>query len=258
MSRRYFVPILSQKKEYQKCKALKDKLRRQYISRLNVDLKDFNKAAERLRRTFQYRGAQSIYVSLHPCLEQVRFNALMDGKFLIVPDANFVRGFYLLDPGNVRAKDRLAAVRSSSRMKKFGMKLNPSKKIHVPKIKLAVFDVLIACNNCGSVLNDGNGFMDLALSILNFLGWLDKDFAVAVTPIYKGFSDFNCEQLVMKENDWWADLIISSESVIYPPKPDTNFPPLIGEILDPKRIKRSDVLFYIFNKMLKFPIRSLS
>ncbi len=258
MSKRYFVPTLSQKREYQRYKALKDKLRRQYISRLNVDLKDFNKAAERLRRTFQYRGAQSVYVSLHPCLEQVRFNALMDGKFLIVPDANFVKGFYLLDPGKVRAKDKLAAVRSSSRMKKFGVKLNPSKKFPIPKIKLAIFDSLIACNDCGAVLNDGNGFMDLALSILNFLGWLDKDFAVTVTPIYKGLSDFSCRQLVMKENDWWADLIISPENVIYPTKPDTSFTPLIGEILDPRRIKRSDVLFYIFNKMLKFPIKSLS
>ncbi len=240
---RRFRLKLRDRNQYQKLKSVKDSLRRTFKNRNIFSNEDFNKASERLRGSFQYKGARLVYVSLHPALEQVRFNALLDNKFLVVPDAGLNKGFYLLDPVRIRFRNRLAAVRSSAGIRKYGVKLDYRKK-RALKVKLVISEALCACPVSGAVLGDGMGFLDLNLAVLNFLGWLDSN---PVTAIIVGSDGVSLQgKIVMKENDWWADLVVCPSEVFYASKPAFSTPVLIAEILDEKRIRRSDVLFHIF------------
>ncbi len=239
---------LRNKAQYQKLKSLKDSLRERFKDRKAFSDGDFNRASERLRRSFQYRGSRLIYTSLHPALEQVRFNALLDNKFLIVPDASLRKGFYLLDPGRIRFKNRLAAIRSSAGIRKYGIKLDFRKR-NALKVKLVISEALCACPVTGAVLGDGMGFLDLNLAVLNFLGWLDSNAITAI--IVSSYDDALLPgEIVMKENDWWADLVVCPSEVFYTSKPPVSTPVLTAEILEEKRIRRSDVLFYIFKNPL--------
>ena len=56
-----------------------------------------NRAAERLRRLEVYRRAKTIMVPPDQAQLQVRINALLDGKRLIMATPGLRDGFYLLD-----------------------------------------------------------------------------------------------------------------------------------------------------------------
>ena len=56
------------------------------------------KIAEAIRRQDAYRQCRQIFVSPSPDLAQIRINALLDGKELVVSGPGLKEGFYQLRP----------------------------------------------------------------------------------------------------------------------------------------------------------------
>jgi 5-formyltetrahydrofolate cyclo-ligase len=82
-----------------------------------------NKTAERLRGLAIYREARTIMVPPDQAQLQVRVNAIMDGKRLIMATPGLRDGFYLLHRGEIKAKVWQQAARSSG-VRRFGKRLN--------------------------------------------------------------------------------------------------------------------------------------
>ena len=78
-----------------------------------------NKAAERLRRLDIYQQARTVMVPPDQAQLQVRINALLDGKRLIMATPGLRDGFYLLEKGTIKVKDLRGAARSSG-VRRFG------------------------------------------------------------------------------------------------------------------------------------------
>ncbi|HDL90621.1 MAG TPA: hypothetical protein ENG14_06935 [Thermodesulforhabdus norvegica] len=246
-SKDHFQPRLRNRRVFYALKRAKEKLRTDILSGRNPDEHGFRQAAERLRGTFVYRGARVIYVSIHPFTEQIRFNALMDNKVLVLPDAQLQKGFFLLDPASIHPRNRLKSVRPSG-IRKFGKQIDFVKKRN-PFIQLAITEVLTACTETGALVGDGSGHFDLQTAVLNFLGWFSPGWSVIAVTDH--LPRLTAGTIPMKENDRWANLVAVPERVFYTTIPDTPEPTLIGEILDRKRIRRSDLLFHIFSKRAK-------
>lgn len=250
--RKCFRPYIKDKDKYERQRQDKEALRRHLLSlsdpvemvhRMEGSLK---KCSERLRSLPAYRKAQIMYVSLNPLMEQVRYNALMDGKMLVVPSPQLKRGFFLLDPSSITPSTRLAAVRTN-RVEQFGRKIN-FKADKKPFIDLTISEVVAADVRTGALLCDGTGFYDLHLGIMGLLGWLKRDCIVVACPGIENSEDpFD---IPVKENDSIADYVVMASGIARVNKDGSGRPPLIGEILDARTIRRSDVLFYIFRELL--------
>src|SRR3989339_859242 len=68
------------------------------------------KSAELVRRLERYRDAKRIFVGPTARLQQIRINALTDGKELLVPAPGLKEGFYLLAPYEIPFKHLSFAV----------------------------------------------------------------------------------------------------------------------------------------------------
>ncbi|MBU3937029.1 MAG: hypothetical protein KKD53_05830, partial [Proteobacteria bacterium] len=68
------------------------------------------KSAEIVRRLEKYRDAKRIFVGPTARLQQIRINALTDGKELLVPAPGLKEGFYLLAPYEIPFKHLAFAV----------------------------------------------------------------------------------------------------------------------------------------------------
>jgi len=133
------------------------------------DLLGAGKIAEALRRLEAYRQCRQLFVSPAPALAQIRINALLDGKELIVPGPGLKEGFYLLRPFQVPFTKLSLAV-SLKGLPLHGQLLR-HQELGQYAIELLVTEAL-AIDARGNRLGDGNGFFDLACAILNQCGAL--------------------------------------------------------------------------------------
>lgn len=129
-------------------------------------LQSAGKMAEHLRRVDAYRKAKQVFMSPAPVLAQMRINALLDGKELIMPAPALIDGFYLLKPYTIPHKDLAYAV-SFKGLPKFGKKLSMD-EISGLEIDMLLTDA-VGVDRHGGRLGDGHGFFDLAVAILNDL-----------------------------------------------------------------------------------------
>ncbi len=125
---------------------------------------DWGRMAEAVRRLDVYRQSLKVFVSPANELTQVRINALLDGKELIMPGPGLKEGFYLLRPFSIPFPQLKLAVSLK------GMALNGRLLRHeeLPGqgIGLLLTEAL-AIDSQGNRLGDGSGFFDLAVAILN-------------------------------------------------------------------------------------------
>ena len=128
--------------------------------------------AENLRRLDGYRQCRQIFVDPSLLLRQVRINALIDGKELLMPAAGLKDGFYLLAPFSVPFKDLSFAVTYKG-LTGYG------KRLFVEDIPLLEISMLVgesyAVDREGARLGDGHGFFDLAAAILGELKGLEEN-----------------------------------------------------------------------------------
>ena len=133
--------------------------------------KNAGRLAERLRRETAWRQAHQVFVGPAPLLSQIRINALLDGKDLIMPGPGLKDGFFLLAPYTIPFK-RLPFAVTIAGLKKYG-RLLADQELADLQVGLLVADAL-AFDNQGFCLGDGHGFFDLAYALLAAKGALTE------------------------------------------------------------------------------------
>jgi 5-formyltetrahydrofolate cyclo-ligase len=128
------------------------------------------KLAENLRRSEIYRQCKRLFVDPSLLLRQVRVNALLDGKELVMPAPGLKDGFYLLKPFVVPFKHLVMGVTYNG-LDRYGIRLNDSSDIASLNISLLLGEA-VAVDRQGGRLGDGQGFFDLAIALLNEMGGL--------------------------------------------------------------------------------------
>jgi len=122
------------------------------------------KTAEALRRLEAYRRSRFVFIEPSPALKQMRINALLDGKELIVPGPGLREGFYCLRPFVVPFP-KLGLAVSLKGIPEYGRVL-PHHELRQLEIGIMVAEAL-AVDGSGVRLGDGSGFFDLACAILS-------------------------------------------------------------------------------------------
>ena len=121
------------------------------------------KSAEIVRRLDKYREAKRIFVGPTARLQQVRINALTDGKELLVPTPGLKEGFALLAPFEIPFKSLSYAVGYKG-LAQYGRRVAVEELCQVP-VALLITDCL-AVDPAGYFVGEGKGFFDLAAAIL--------------------------------------------------------------------------------------------
>ncbi|MEW6220761.1 MAG: 5-formyltetrahydrofolate cyclo-ligase [Thermodesulfobacteriota bacterium] len=153
----------------------KEEARRQLSSLPGLARAEWGRLAQGLRRLPWYREAQRLLVCPVPGLAQIRINALVDGKELLVAGAGLKEGFYRLRRQGIPFPELAAAV-SAAGLARYGQRLDV-RDLPGQAVDLLVTDAL-AVGPDGSRLGDGQGHFDLAYAILRQAGAVD-----ASTPV---------------------------------------------------------------------------
>ncbi len=166
-----------------------------------------NKAAERLRGLAIYQKAMTIMVPPDQAQLQVRVNAIMDGKRLIMATPGLRDGFYLLHQGEIKARDWQQAARSSG-VRRFGKRLMTTHN-EIGGIDLMATGA-VAVDLRGGRIGKGSGYFDLEYMILREIGSVNEQ-----TPICALVDDLQVQDEVpMEEKDVAIDFICTTRRVI--------------------------------------------
>lgn len=166
-----------------------------------------NKVAERLRGLDAYQQARTIMVPPDQAQLQVRINALLDGKQLIMATPGLRDGFYLLEKRNIKVKYLRSATRSSG-VRRFGRKLDTTRS-EIGEIDLLATGA-VAVGLRGGRVGKGSGYFDLEYMILREIGSVTE-----ATPICVLVDDCQVlEQVPMEAKDVAVDFIITPTRVI--------------------------------------------
>jgi 5-formyltetrahydrofolate cyclo-ligase len=166
-----------------------------------------NKASERLRGLAVYRQARTIMVPPDQAQLQVRINALLDGKRLIMATPGLRDGFYLLEKENIKVKDWRSAARSSG-VHRFGQRLKTTRS-EIGEVDLLATGA-VAVGLQGERIGKGSGYFDLEYMILREIGSVTE-----ATPICALVDDCQVlEQVPMEAKDVAVDFIVTPTRII--------------------------------------------
>jgi len=115
-------------------------------------------SAERLRQLKEWKKAKVIFVNPDSPQRKVREYALKDGKTLVVASPRLKKGFMLIDPAEVKGKERFASTIKGAF--KFGVEVEEFSK---PDI---VVEGSVAVDTRGHRLGKGHGYSDLEIQML--------------------------------------------------------------------------------------------
>ncbi|MCK9295333.1 MAG: hypothetical protein M0P70_09635 [Desulfobulbaceae bacterium] len=197
------------------------------------------RTAELLRRDAAYRSARQVFVSPVPSLQQVRINALLDGKELIVPAPGLKDGFYLLKPYSIPFQQLPHSVTLKG-FAKAGQRLSRP-EVEGLAVSLLVTDA-VAVDLQGNRLGDGLGFFDLSFAILAALGAISRDALVAA---FVNEWQIMAKPLPAACWDVPADILVT-EQQIYRPQHDAAPPrPIFWEHLPDRKIRKITPLWWL-------------
>lgn len=205
----------------------KDEWRLEY--RDQAPLTGQGKIAEAVRRLEAYRQCRHVFVSPAPALTQIRINALLDGKELIVPGPGLKEGFYRLRPYEVPFPKLSFAV-SLKGLPMLGKLLRHQELPHLA-IELLITEAMMV-DSQGNRLGDGSGFFDLACAILNHCGALIKAPSVWAVGIPCQSEDLPFDTWDVRMNG----LIGLHGELSFPPR--ENIPDIDWQLLPQQRIKK--------------------
>lgn len=132
-----------------------------------IAVKKSGREAEQLRRQDVWRQAKQVFVGPAPLLAQIRINALLDGKDLIMPGPGLKQGFFLLKPYTVPFPKLSFAVTYAG-LGKYGVRLADEELFRL-RLDLFVTDALAVDIN-GFWLGEGHGYFDLSHALLTAKG----------------------------------------------------------------------------------------
>lgn len=171
------------------------------------------RAAERVRFLPEYKGARRVMVPPDQAQLQVRINALMDGKDLIVASPGLKEGFFLFRREDLRPPLWAKALRGSN-LPYYG---RPLKLEEIGQIDLMITGAVAVGLNGGRI-GKGKGYFDLEYLILREVGAVDEG-----TPIVAVVDDLQVYQEVpVEDGDVSVDVIVTPTRVIRvgrPPRP---------------------------------------
>jgi 5-formyltetrahydrofolate cyclo-ligase len=140
---------------------------RKALANIGMSRQESHKAAEQLRRLPAYRQAKTIFAEPGAELLQIRSNALVDGKELIIPGPGLKEGFYRLRPYTVSFREVVHAVTYKG-LSRYGERLN---RENLGRLALdLLLTGAVAVDNRGGRLGKGQGFFDLACAALHESG----------------------------------------------------------------------------------------
>lgn len=189
------------------------------------------KIAERLRGEDKYRQAKMLFVVPSESAVQIRINALLDGKDLIMPAPGMKEGFYRIKPFTVPFKDLGISVIFKG-LAKYGERLSFD-AIAGLSIDLLIGDCL-AVDRKGFMVGDGNGFFDLACAIFADRGALSREHAVYAVAGRQQIVD----EIAHDSWDVRASAALSNEEVVTFEDNNSATPTINWEVLPEKRIKK--------------------
>jgi len=197
------------------------------------------RTAELLRRDAAYRSARQVFVSPVPSLQQVRINALLDGKELIVPAPGLKDGFYLLKPYSIPFQQLPHSVTLKG-FAKAGQRLTRP-EVEGLAVSLLVTDA-VAVDLQGNRLGDGLGFFDLSFAILTALGAMSRDALIAA---FVNEWQIMAKPLPTACWDVPADIIVT-EQQIYRTEHVAALPrPIFWEHLPDRKIRKITPLWWL-------------
>lgn len=204
------------------------------------------KMSERLRAYLPYRQARMVFMSPSAVLAQMRINALLDGKELIVPGPGLKDGFFSYRPYTIPPK-KLAYAISARGVGKFGKRMS-MEALHGAGIDLMVTDA-VAVDSSGTTLGHGEGFFDLSVAILAALHALSDEVVVLAA-----ITDRQLYRDGLLPSDPWdvaVDAAITASGVTAFAKSGTAFPQIFWEQLPGKRIKKITPLWKLYTHQHK-------
>ncbi len=187
------------------------------------------KIAEAVRRLEPYRQCRQIFIAPDPGLAQLRINALLDGKELIVPGPGLKEGFYLLRPFRI-AFGQLSFAVSLKGIPTHGQLL-PHRELAQLSIGLLIAEAL-AVDGQGNRLGDGSGFFDLACAVLHQAGALAEAPAIWATAVAHQPQELPIDPWDVR----MTGLVAAHGLVSFPPV--ERMPRIVWEQLSRQRIKK--------------------
>lgn len=155
--------------------------------------------AEKLRRLEEWRKAKVVFVNPDSPQRKVRENALKDGKPLIMASPKLKKGFILINPADVKGKERSASTIKGAF--KYGVEARD-----FPKPDLIV-QGSVAVDTHGHRLGKGHGYGDTEIKTLR------RMFGVA--PIVTTVHDVQVVEAVpFEEKDEKVSIVVTPTRVI--------------------------------------------
>ncbi len=166
------------------------------------DFKGARGAAWRLRKTFEWQNSGTIFSSPDSALKDVRENALLDGKVLVMATPKLKNGYLLLDPAKVRGNEKSASTIE-------GAFRRGKKIVKFPSVDLVV-EGSLGVDLEGNRLGKGRGFADQEISSLLRAGVIDGK-----TPICSPVHPLQIvDHVPTVEHDERINMVVTPEMVI--------------------------------------------
>jgi len=159
-------------------------------------------AAKVLRGTQEWQNAEIIFSSPDSAQKKVREFALLDGKLLIMASPKLKDGYLLIDPHQVKGKEKIASTINGAF--EFGNKIQ-----EFPKVDLVV-EGSVAVDKSGNRLGKGGGYGDREISHLL------EEYAITITtPIVTTIHEVQIvDEIPTETHDQKINMIVTPERII--------------------------------------------
>jgi 5-formyltetrahydrofolate cyclo-ligase len=192
------------------------------------------KAAERLRGLPEYKSAKRVMVPPDQAQLQVRINALMDGKELIMASPGLREGFFLVRKDMIKVPLWPKALRGSN-IAFYGKPLSLKE---IGEIDLLITGAVAVGLN-GGRLGKGKGYFDLEYQILREIGAVKED-----VPIVAHVDDSQVfVEVPLEEGDVSVNVIVTPTRVLRVNAPLWRPQGIKWDRIPSKLIKRMKVLW---------------
>ena len=176
-----------------------------------ADFEGSDHAVSRLVQLPAYKSSNMLFITPDNCLENLRAQALRDGKTILITTYAIRRGFWVLDPRRIAAADYTCAAMLDG-MERHGQRVTLAEMASRPgwRIPLMVTGTG-AVNLRGVRFGKGHGFFDLEWAMLYTLGVVDQD-TVVVGLVHD--CQLLHEDLYPEEFDTVCDLVVTPTKTV--------------------------------------------
>lgn len=194
-----------------------------------ADFRGSDEALARLTAHPFYQQAKCLFITPDNCLEMLRFQALRDGKRVLLTTYSIKRGFWLLDPATI-PPERLLYAATLDGMERHGTPLT----LTDVRDTLPSIDYLVtgtgAINEEGVRFGKGHGFFDAEWGMLYRIGKIDSS-----TPAAAVVHDCQVlrETLYPEVFDTVVDAIFTPTRTIEVTSPHKPTCGIVWDLLDP-------------------------